>query len=261
MQNDITDENAAKLFHATGSLGGARPKACVKDGNALYVAKFPKPQGDAWDVIGWEYVTLKLAKKFGITVPEAKIVSVKDGQGRSRNVMLTRRFDREPAGARIHYMSAMTALQTSDGEGGDWQDLAEITRELGGDVAELWRRAVFGTAIGNLDNHLRNHAFLMSDHGWQLSPAFDMNPEPLSKVSDIYQLSLFGENDLSLKNFTSKNALDLFGVSQNECDNAIAQLKNILKGAVKEARKSRLDATSIETIAPRFGQGMDTVKP
>ena len=252
MQNDITDENASKLFHATGSLGGARPKACVKDGNALYVAKFPKPQGDAWDVIGWEYVTLKLAKKFGINVPEAKIVSVKDAQGRSRNVMLTRRFDRKAAGERIHYMSAMTALQMEDGEGGDWQDLAEITREIGGDVTELWRRAVFGTAIGNLDNHLRNHAFLMSEHSWQLSPAFDMNPEPMSKASDIYQLSLFGENELTLKHFTSKNALALFGVNQNECENAITQLKTVIKGAVREARKSRLDATSIETIAPRF---------
>lgn len=252
MQNEITDENASKLFHATGSLGGARPKACVKDANVLYVAKFPKPQGDAWDVIGWEYVTLKLAGKFGINVPEAKIVAVKDAQNRSRNVMLTRRFDRNASGQRVHYMSAMTALQTNDGEGGDWQDLAEIARELGGDVAELWRRAVFGTAIGNLDNHLRNHAFLMTNRGWQLSPAFDMNPEPVSNASDVYQLSLFGENELTLKNFTTKKALELFGVTQEESEHELCKLSKVLNGAIREARSANLDSRAIETIAPRF---------
>lgn len=252
MQNDITDENASKLFHATGSLGGTRPKACVKDRNALYVAKFPKPQGDAWDVIGWEYVTLKLGNQFGISVPEAKIVSVKDAQNRNRNVMLTRRFDRNSEGGRIHYMSAMTALQMSDGAGGDWQDFAEITRELGGDVVELWRRAVFGTAIGNLDNHLRNHSFLMTNCGWQLSPAFDMNPEPVSHASDTYQLSLFGENELTLKNFSAKNALELFGITQEESEAELGKLSKVLKGAIRVAKSAKLDPKSIETIASRF---------
>lgn len=252
LQNDITDENASKLFHATGSLGGARPKACVRDRNVTYVAKFPKPQGDAWDVIGWEFVALKLAAKFGISAPEAKIVTVKDTQKRSRNVMLSRRFDRSAEGERIHYMSAMTALQMSDGEGGDWQDLAEVTRELGGNLRELWRRAVFGQAVGNLDNHLRNHAFLMTDIGWELSPAFDVNPEPVSKVSDIFQLSLFGENELVLENFTTKKALDLFGITKDECEEEISKLKSVMKDAVKEACKVGLDTKSVEAIANRF---------
>ena len=290
LQEEISDENAAKLFLASGSLGGARPKACVDDGGVLHVAKFPKPAGDAWDVIGWEYVTLKLAAKFGIRTPEAKLVSVKDAQGRNRGVMLSRRFDRE-SDSRIHYMSALTALEAADGEGADWQDLAELTLELGADLHELWKRALFGTAIGNTDNHLRNHAYLMTSHGWQLSPAFDMNPQPVSGAvknfdvsggatgacdaenaagagtgpvkgsagsaacrgaTDTYQLSLFGENELTLSCFTTKAALDLFGISKKECASAKPELARVMKGAVSEARKAKLDAKSIEKIAARF---------
>ena len=252
LRNNITDDNALKLFYATGSLGGARPKACVMDGNVLYVAKFPKPTGDVWDVIGWEYVTMKLARQFGIRVPGTRLISVSDSQNRNRNVMLSERFDRDDVGNRRHYMSAMTALEMSDGEGADWLDLAELTRELGGDVHELWLRAIFGTAIGNLDNHLRNHAFLMSDCGWELSPAFDMNPEPLGKAPDVFQLSLFGENELNLQAFKTKRALELFGITQNACNDACQLLASVLKNAVKEARKVKLGAKSIEAIASRF---------
>ena len=58
---------------------------------------------------------------------------------------------------RIPYYSAMTALDAHDGEGGDWLDLAEFARSMGCDLHELWRRAMFGAAIGNCDDHLRNH--------------------------------------------------------------------------------------------------------
>ena len=149
-------------------------------------------------------------------------------------------------------MFAMTALQMNDGEGGDWLDLAELTREVGGDVHELWLRAIFGMAIGNLDNHLRNHAFLMSQHGWELSPAFDTNPEPLGKTSDVFQLSLFGENELDVQAFKTKRALELFGITQNVCDEAFGKLLAVLKNAPREARKARLDAKSIEVMSSRF---------
>ena len=123
---------------------------------------------------------------------------------------------------------------------------------LGGDAAGLWRRAVFGVAIGNLDNHLRNHAFLMTNRGWQLSPAFDMDPEPVNKESDVYQLSLFGEDELTLKNFITKKALELFGVTQEESEHKLGKPSKVLNGAIREARSAKLDSRTIETIAPRF---------
>ena len=47
------------------------------------------------------------------------------------------------------------------------------------DIKALWRRVVFNVLISNTDDHLRNHGFLYSgEHGWRLSPAYDLNPVP-----------------------------------------------------------------------------------
>ena len=46
------------------------------------------------------------------------------------------------------------------------------------DLEELWRRIVFSIAVQNTDDHLRNHGFLLTESGWKLSPAYDLNPEP-----------------------------------------------------------------------------------
>lgn len=51
---DIDDVAVRRLFRATGSLGGARPKANVRIGTDLRLAKFPKPVGDDWNVMAWE---------------------------------------------------------------------------------------------------------------------------------------------------------------------------------------------------------------
>ena len=49
------------------------------------------------------------------------------------------------------------------------------------DLAELWKRIVFNMAVSNTDDHLRNHGFLLSEKGWRLSPAYDMNPNALGE--------------------------------------------------------------------------------
>lgn len=46
------------------------------------------------------------------------------------------------------------------------------------DLPELWRRIVFSICISSTDDHLRNHGFLLTNEGWKLSPAYDINPEP-----------------------------------------------------------------------------------
>jgi len=44
------------------------------------------------------------------------------------------------------------------------------------DLDQLFRRVAFNVAIGNRDDHLRNHGFLLTPTGWRLAPAFDLNP-------------------------------------------------------------------------------------
>lgn len=99
-------------------MGGARPKANVLIASELWLAKFPKPIGDDWDVMGWEAAMLTLQKKLGITVAEHRLVAIEDVNGEKRNVLLQRRFDRGSEQQRIPYISALTALEATDSDGG-----------------------------------------------------------------------------------------------------------------------------------------------
>lgn len=179
-----TDDDLAAIKElldaGSGSLGGARPKASVRDGEHLFIAKFPH-QHDDWDVMAWEKLTLDLAAAAGIAVPVTQVTQV-DG----RTVLLLERFDRiahdraDPA--RVPYISAMTVLDAHEGESHDYLELAETLPEFSAstraDLRDLWRRIAFSIMVNNTDDHLRNHGFLRSRGGWRLSPAFDINPNP-----------------------------------------------------------------------------------
>ncbi len=163
------------LAAGTGSLGGARPKASVRDGDRLLIAKFPHPDDD-WDVMAWEKTALDLAGAAGIEVPRTQLVRA-DG----KSVLLLERFDRRPD-SRVPYVSAMTLLNARDGDSHDYVEVAEALPEVSAattaDLNELWRRVVFSLLINNTDDHLRNHGFLHGKGGWRLSPVFDVNPNP-----------------------------------------------------------------------------------
>ncbi|WEV59643.1 type II toxin-antitoxin system HipA family toxin [Bifidobacterium sp. ESL0728] len=255
---EVDDTALRRLYRATGSLGGARPKASVFDRNALWLAKFPKPDGDDWDVIGWEAVTLELAEQAGIDVPEHRVANIKDSNNQQRTVLLTKRFDRgegtQPEKLqRIPYISAMTALEAKDGEGGDWLDLVEFARQIGVDTRQLWQRAMFGAVIGNLDDHLRNHGFLRSPKDWQLSPAFDLNPEPYQgEADDRHQLALFGDEHVNGTALTSDEALDLFGISRQESRDYAGTLGSVMKQAIPRARLRHIDSRSVSVMESRF---------
>lgn len=107
------DEIKALLAAGSGSLGGARPKASVCDGERLLLAKFSHPE-DEWNVMAWEKTALDLARMAGIPTPACQLIRVDD-----ESVLLLDRFDRESsriAGLRIPYMSGMTILESADGE-------------------------------------------------------------------------------------------------------------------------------------------------
>lgn len=163
------------LDAGSGSLGGARPKASVRDGDRLLIAKFPHP-GDEWDVMAWEKTALDLAKLAGIRTPHTQLLRV-DGA----SVLLLERFDRHDA-QRVPYISAMTLLGARDGDVHDYTEIAEVLVDHATapkeDLRELWRRIAFSVAIHNTDDHLRNHGFLRAGAGWELAPAFDVNPNP-----------------------------------------------------------------------------------
>ncbi len=168
-----------RLLIAPGrSLGGARPKASVVDAKGrLWIAKFPSER-DVVDVGGWESVVHDLARKAGIEVADARRLRFAS----KRHTFLSRRFDRTAEGGRIHFASAMTLLERNDGDIASYLDLANVLIQGGAqparDLEQLWRRVVFFVCVSNVDDHLRNHGFLLEERGWSLAPAYDMNPVP-----------------------------------------------------------------------------------
>lgn len=172
------DADLGDLIAAGSSLGGARPKASVVDEKGvLNIAKFPKPdESSLEDVCAWEKTSLDLAGMVGIRVPRSRLLRIAN-----RSVLLVERFDRKGR-VRMPYLSGMTAVQGRDGESYSYLDLVTFIEEFGcspdGDIRELWRRVLFSCAIGNVDDHMRNHGFLREGCGWRLSPLFDVNPTP-----------------------------------------------------------------------------------
>lgn len=185
-RRDERDEDLRLLIGPGASLGGARPKATVRDGaHGLAIAKFPGVRDD-YDLVLWEGVALELAGRAGIDVAAWRFERVA-----GRRVLLVRRFDRE-AGRRVPFLSAMSMLGADDRESRSYLEIADALRRHGvaarRDLTELWRRVVFSILISNTDDHLRNHGFLYEDgRGWRLSPAYDLNPTPAETGPRVLQ--------------------------------------------------------------------------
>lgn len=175
VQAPINDD-IRRLLRPGASAGGARPKAIIQNQGEAWIAKFPTPDDDV-DNCAVEHACLKLAVSCGITVPESRLIEI-DG----RNVLLVKRFDREPGG-RLHLASARTMLIAAgiaeDAMG--YGDLADVVRRISATPTkmcqELFRRMTVNVLIDNTDDHAKNHAFLYRDGLWHLSPAYDMQPQ------------------------------------------------------------------------------------
>lgn len=256
-ERDIDNLAVRRLFRATGSLGGARPKANVGLGTELWLAKFPKPNGDEWNKMAWEAAMLDLMNRAGISVP-AHTTKQFTVDGERRTVLLLKRFDRSDDGVRIPYISAMTALEAVDGDGGDWVDVVDFARLNGADTRELWRRALFGAAVGNLDDHLRNHGFLRRGRSWHLAPAFDVNPEPLGDGND-HQLSLAGEQAVTVEAIRQRDSLQLFGVRSADADEFARELRTTLADASRLASSHGADPRSVAVMDERITSALDAL--
>jgi serine/threonine-protein kinase HipA len=168
------------LLSPGASLGGARPKASIQDTDGhLWIAKFPS-QKDEFDHGAWEYHVYQMAIKCGINMADCLIQKFSS----DHHTFMTKRFDRTPDGRRKHFASAMTMLGYSDGidhtAGASYLEIAEFLMKDGSnvkaDLEELFKRIVFSICVSNCDDHLRNHGFILSSTGWELSPAYDINP-------------------------------------------------------------------------------------
>ena len=215
----------AILIAPGSSLGGARPKANIVDEkNNLWIAKFPS-KNDTIDKASWEFLAYKLAINAGIEMSESKIEKVSG----NFNTFFTKRFDRNES-RRIHFASAMTMTGRNEellkSETASYLDLAEFIHFNGvnikQDLEQLWRRIVFNICISNTDDHLRNHGFLLTEKGWKLSPAYDLNP---SIDKDGLAINIdYANNSLDLE--LAKSVGQYFQLQTNRITEIINEVKN-----------------------------------
>ena len=247
------DERWIKQLLAPGSsLGGARPKASVlaPDGS-LWIAKFPSKHDD-FDSGAWEMVVHELAVECGLNVPEARVEKF----SKLGTTFLVKRFDRNENN-RIHFSSAMTMLGKTDGanstDGSSYLDIVSFIKSNGSkpksDLQELWTRIVFSMAVSNTDDHFRNHGFILTDDGWELSPMYDVNP-------DIYGefLSLNVDSDNSIIDFQlAIDAAKYYGVTEQDATGIVDSIReNVRNNWRLLAKKYGINRSEIERMNVAF---------
>lgn len=185
----IREEWLLNLYKQGSSLGGARPKANVRDiDGSLWIAKIPSINDD-YDVALWEFWAHQMASLAGIKVPEMRLLSL---PGQKYHTLLSKRFDRDGE-QRMHFASAMTLCGLQDGAdattGNGYLDIVDVLIGSAGFVdpqaalEQLYRRVGFSICIRNHDDHFRNHGFLLTEKGWVWSPAYDLNPSDFNTQS------------------------------------------------------------------------------
>jgi len=239
----------AVLVAPGASLGGARPKAnFTQEDGTLWIGKFPARDDDR-DTGAWEYVVHQLAQQAGIVVPPAKLVKLNS----EFHTFCVQRFDRVGAGRRF-YASAMTLLRKTHSEGSSYLELAQFIRSQGdaeyadADLAQLFRRVAFNVAVGNRDDHLRNHGFIFSKTGWRLAPAFDINPN-IDKGEHVLNID-DADNLPDLE--TVLNTAVFYGLNDSKARQIVQEVVEAVDGWREIARKMHIARADIELMAGAF---------
>lgn len=240
----------SQLFAPGTSLGGARPKASVRDEDgALCIAKFPSRQ-DTRDIGAWEVVAHRLAAKAGIKVPPVRPLRL---PGSPYTTFVARRFDRTQAGRRLAFVSAMTLTQRKDGEpGASYLELVDLLQSRGAsthaDCLELFRRVLFNVLVHNTDDHLRNHGFFLTPQGLTLSPVYDVNPTP-----DRDELSLaINEVETHCDVAIAMEAHEDYGISEAEADAVLKTVRAAISAWRREAERVGVPETELRPMANAF---------
>ena len=178
----LSPELDQALLHGT-SIGGARPKVLLDDGQRKYIAKF-SASNDLYSVVKAEFIAMRLARKVGLNVAS---VNLRTAMG--KDVLVIERFDRVAEGdqwRRRAMVSALTLFELDEmmAAYASYEKLAEIIRhrfsEPKATLRELFSRIVFNILSGNTDDHARNHAAFWNGQQLSLTPAYDICPQSRS---------------------------------------------------------------------------------
>ena len=200
------------------SAGGGRPKAVIAlneatgeirsgqvaapPGFSHWLLKFDgvhdSQLGDPAGFGRIEFAYASMAVAGGITMMPCRLL---EEGGRAH--FMTRRFDRPGGGRKLHLQSLCALAHFDFNEPGMWsyEQAFQVMRELRlpyPEAEQMFRRLVFNVAARNQDDHTKNIAFLMDEHGqWELSPAFDLTfaHNPAGVWTARHQMSVNGKRD------------------------------------------------------------------
>ena len=145
-----------------------------------------------------EFAYASMARAAGISMSECRL----HHEG-GRSHFMTKRFDRDDAGRKIHMQSlgAMQHFDFNDPSAYSYEQAIMTIQQLNLGmlaVEEQFRRALFNVIARNQDDHVKNISFLMDRSGqWALSPAYDLAYayNPSGPWTRDHQMSLAGRRN------------------------------------------------------------------
>ncbi len=192
----LTPELDRAFLHGS-SIGGARPKVLIEDGDRKLIAKFSSST-DTRNVVKAEYVAMRLAHMAGMDVAPVRLA-----KAANKDVLLIERFDREKADTgwtRKIMISALTlfGLDEMMARYASYETFTEIIRHRFANpketLRELFSRMAFNVLCGNTDDHARNHAAFWDGESLVLTPAYDICPQDRSGNEASQGMLIYGEN-------------------------------------------------------------------
>lgn len=246
----MNKEFLGELQGYAGSLGGARPKSNIDDNGVLSIIKFTSTH-DRAPVERAEAATLSLA---GITGINAAVARIELGNT-DHPVAVIARFDRSRQ-SRIAYISARTFMGREIPGPVYYTDIVDMMvahcEEPGQQMHELYRRILFYILVSNNDDHLQNHGFLYAGNNrWQLSPAFDINPQPLRHRSLKTGISELSGNEASIE--AAIEAAPYFDVDQDSAVQILNGMIDVIDGSWRSLfRDAGMTDSDIDYYGPAF---------
>lgn len=252
---DIAHELAKALIDGT-AVGGARPKVVIDDGGQGLIAKL-SISTDPFPVVQAEAVGLDLARRVGLDVPASSITT-----SLGRDVLLVERFDRPGDGRRRMMVSGLTMLGLDEmaGRYATYPEILDVLQRHGSDPdvgRSLFERIVFNIAIGNNDDHARNHAAFWDGRELTLTPAYDLCPQPRSGETSFQAMPIDRHGNRSSSMLTCVEAAGVYGIDRREAIEVVhSQLDTI-----KEAWSEVADANRLTQAQGNYLFGRQILNP
>ena len=150
----------------------------------------------------------------------------------------------------------MTLLGLQDGadhaEGVGYLDLVGFIMqncpEAKEDLEQLWRRMAFNILVSNTDDHLRNHGFILTDKGWRLSPAYDMNPNEMGNGLTLN----ISENSNDLDITLAMETAHLYQLKSDRAESILKEMIQVLSTWRAIAKKFGISNSEIEQTKRAF---------